>query len=411
MNRISSMAIVPFIAALSGCSSSSATAPVQSAESDAGDFDGPFGAAASDDAGDNTGDDGSSGAIQYEADLSGVQVVPGVKTAASGKGSFALSPDGTTLGYQISFSPADFAPTSVNVHLGAIGENTGTTHQLTPVSTNMTGQIALTVDEQAAIVSDHLYVDAPTQAYPNGELRGQIVLVGAEIFVALPTAAQEVPATASVYSAHASFVMSPDQGSLVYHVVTTAAPTDIRLHRGIGGINGQVAYDLPLGNGLPLEGTLQIGGTTGNSDPTDLENGRFYLNIVTQQNPAGELRGQLIHAGESLFTGVLSGANEVPPIVSQANGGAQSILSADQSTLKYEAEVSGVIPIGAEIDQGQPGQNGPLLDQLTLDQQGALGSLNMTPTIVQILLSGGAYLNVKTPSYASGELRAQLTIR
>jgi hypothetical protein len=414
MNRISSMAIVPFLAALGGCSNGSATAPVQSSTSDAGGgVDGPFGANTGDDSGDNSasGDDGSSGETQYEADLSGAQVVPAVMTSASGKATFALSADGTTLSYQISLSPANFAPTSVNVHLGAIGENTGTTHQLLPISTNMSGQIALTTDEQAAITSDQLYVDVPTQANPNGELRGQIVLEGSEIFVAIPTAPEEVPPTASVYTAHASFVMTPDQGSLIYHVATTASPTDLRLHRGIGGLNGQVAYDLPIGNGLPLDGTLQIGGTTGNSDPTDLENGRFYLNIVTQQDPAGELRGQLIHPGETIFTGVLSGANEVPPVMSQATGGAQSILSVDQSSMKYEVDVSGVIPIGAEIDQAQSGQNGPMLDQLTLDQSGALGTVNTAPSDVQVLLSGGAYVNVKTPSYAGGELRTQLIAR
>jgi hypothetical protein len=409
MKRISSMAIVPFFAALGGCSSSGATATVQSSSSDAGaGVDGPYGVIA---AGDDSGDDGGSGAILYEADLSGAQVVPVVRTGASGKGTFALSADGTTLDYKISLSPADLAPTAVNLHLGAIGENTGTSHQLSPISTNMSGQIALTLDEQGAITSDQLYIDVQTQAYPNGEIRGQLVLVGAEIFVAIPTGAQQVPQTVSAYTANASFVLSPDQGSLIYHMATTATPTDVRLHRGIGGVNGQVAYDLPVGNGLPMNGTLQIGGTVGNSDPMDLENGRFYLNIVTQQNPAGELRGQLLHPGEILLTGVLSGANEVPPVRSQATGGSEFILSADQSSMKYEAVVNGVIPIGAEIDQGQPGANGPLLDQLTLDQSGALGGVTTTPNDVQLLLSGGVYINVKTPSYASGELRGELVRR
>jgi hypothetical protein len=415
MKRISSMAIAPLLAALGGCSSSGASAPVQSSSSDAGGgIDGPFGASANgDDSGDNgnNGDDGGSGAILYEADLGGAQVVPVVTTGASGKATFAFSADGVTLDYKITLSPAGFAPTAVNLHLGAIGENTGTTHQLSPISTAMSGQVALTMDEQAAITSDNLYVDVQTQAHPNGELRGQVVLVGSEIFEAIPTAAQQVPETASVYTAHASFVLSPDQGTLIYHVVTSATPTDVRLHRGIGGVNGQVAYDLSVAGGLPLDGTLQIGGATGNSDPTDLESGRFYLNIVTQQNPAGELRGQLLHPGETLLTGVLSGANEVPPVVSLATGGCQSILSADQSSLKYEAVVNGVIPIGAEIDHGQAGQNGPVLDQLTLDQTGALGTVDTSPSDVQVLLSGGAYVNVKTPSYAGGELRAQLVNR
>jgi hypothetical protein len=410
MKRISSMAIVPFLAALGGCSGSNATTtPVQSSTTDAGvGADGAYATTGDDSGSDSaTGDDGN-GDTPYQADLSGAQVVPSATTSASGTATFSLSADGTTLTYQITLTPATFAPTSVNVHMGAIGENAATTHQLTPISANMSGQIALSIDEQTAITADQLYIDFPTQAYPNGELRGQIVPVGSQIFVAIPTAPQEVPPTVSAYSAHGSFVLSPDQSSLIYHVATTATPTDVRLHRGIGGINGQVAYDLPLGGGLPLDGTLQLDSTTGSTDPTDLQNGRFYLNIVTQQYPAGELRGQVIQPGQTLFAGVLSGANEVTPVVSEATGGAQAILSADQSTLNYEVDVSGIIPIGVEVDQAIAGQNGPVLFELTLDSTGALGTVSATASDVQVLLSGGAYVNVKTPSYASGELRAQL---
>jgi CHRD domain len=400
MKRISSIALMPFAACLGACSSSPSS-PAQPVMTDAGDFDAPQ-ATVDGGAGDDSADPGN-GSTTFEANLSGAEVTPSVTTAASGKGTFSLSPDGTTLAYKVAFLPQDFAPTAVNLHIGAVGESTGTTHQLAPISNPMTGQIMLTMDEQAAITSDQLYVDVPTAANPNGELRGQLVLAGSEIFVANLTGAQQVPLVKSAYTGHASFIMGPDQGTLVYHVVTDATPTDVRLHRAIGGTSGQVAYDLPIGNGLPLDGVLQIGGAAGNSDPTDLEKGRFYLNVVTQQNPAGELRGQLVRPGETLLTGVLSGANEMPPVTSLATGGAQFVLGADHLSLKYEVVVSGVIPIGAEI-----GQAGSTLYQLTLDQTGALGTLNMSAGDAQFLLSGGLFVNVRTPSYSGGELRAQI---
>jgi hypothetical protein len=398
MKPIPSMAIAPFAFLLAGCTNGAngAKAPL-AASPDAGDD----GAATS-------GDDGGSATIDYEATLSGAQVAPTpVQTSASGKGTFTLSSDGTTLAYRIVFAQPDFMPTAVNLHLGAVGQSTNVTHQLMPLGNPMSGQIPLTVDEQTAIVGDQLYVDVATLNHPGGEVRGQLVLPGSEIFVATPTGAQQVPAVMTAYAARASFILTPDQGSLIYYVDTGATPSDLRLHRGIGSINGPVAYDLPINN-LPAEGTLQIGGAGGANDANDLENGRFYLNIVTQQNPAGELRGQLLQPAETLFTGVLSGANEVPPVMTTASGGCQLILSADQSTLKYEAVVSGVIAIAAELDRGLPGQNGSSMRQLTLGQSGAVGSTNMAPDDVQGLMTGSVYLNVKTPSFTNGELRAQL---
>jgi hypothetical protein len=398
MKSILSIAIAALAFLLAACTNSANGAKAQAASPDAGDD----GTAAS-------GDDGGNPTTQYEANLSGAQVSPTpVQTSASGKGTFTLSPDGTTLAYQIVFAQPDFSPTAVNLHLGAVGQNAAVTHQLTPVANPMSGEIALTVDEQTAIGTDQVYVDAPTHNYPGGEIRGQLVLPGSEIFVATPTGAQQVPPVQTAYTASASFILTPDQGSLIYHIETSATPSDVRLHRGIGGTNGPVAYDLSISS-LPADGTVQIGGAGGNSDTSDLENGHFFLNIVTQQNPVGELRGQLVAPGESLFTGILSGANEVPPVMSTATGGCQFILSADQSSLRYEAVVNGIIPIAAEIDRGLPGQNGSSMRQLTLNQSGALGSTSMAPEDVSGLMTGSVYLNVKTASFTSGELRSQLT--
>ena len=51
------------------------------------------------------------------------------------------------------------------------------------------------------------------------------------------------------------------------------------------------------------------------TDAAELTAGRMYVNIQTSTNPAGELRGQIIMPGATLFTGILAGANEVPPVL------------------------------------------------------------------------------------------------
>jgi hypothetical protein len=402
MKRTSYVTIVPMLAALGACSSSSNSpnrAPVSGNDgavaSDAGTGDD----GAADEAA--TGDDGGSSATQYAAALQGAQVAPAVVTASTGTAKLALQADGITLNYDITQNVPN--ATSVNVHIGPAAENGNTTHQLTPVSGHMTGSIMLSMDEQNALAVDQLYIDVESSAHPGGEVRGQITLPGATLFVAHASGSQEVPSVTSAYAAHASFIMSPDQSTMIYHVSTTAVPTDVRVQRGIASINGQTVYSL-TNIGQTFDGTLQLSA----SDPADVQAGRFYLNIVTAANLAGELRGQVLAPGETLFSGVLSGANEVPSVPSQATGSAQFILSADQTLIKYEADVNGIIPTAAEVDNAPPGMNGPMMYQLTLAQQGVQGQAMMAAGNLTKLVNGNVYINVRTASYVNGELRAQL---
>jgi len=208
----------------------------------------------------------------------------------------------------------------------------------------------------------------------------------------------------SNYAAHASFILSQDGTQAVYHVVTGAVPTNVLLMRAIATISpGQVVYPLmPTGSTVDGTLTLQAG------DQADFQANHFFVNIQTAQNPTGELRGQVIPSGSTLYSGALLGSNEVPPISTQATGGAQFVLSPDQKTLAYEIDVSGIIPTSADMDDGAKGKNGQTLYPLTLDQNGALGSINFASGDLPMLQQGLTYANVHTASNPSGELRAQL---
>jgi hypothetical protein len=403
MKRHFHFALLPVVAALGACSSSSSpSGPQQNQASPEGGSGSSAGGGTGDDSSaSGGGDDGGNPAVEYDAPLTHAQVVRATTSPATGTAKFFLQADGTTLNYDITQNVANAQ--AVNLHIGAPGENGAVAHQLTPVSGQMTGSITLSADEQAALPVDQLYLDVTSTAFPDGEIRGQLTLPGATIFVAVPTGAQEVPPINTQYAAHASFILSPDQGTILFHVVTTATPTNVLLQRSIGSLNGQIAYPLtPLGK--TMDGTLQIG----TNDSQDIQAARFYVNIQTAGNPAGELRGQLIAPGELLFTGVLGGTNEVPPVASSATGGTQFVLSADGTTLSYEAIVSGIIPTAMDLDNAPVGQNGSVMYQLTLDQQGALGQTTVTSNDTAALTASSTYVNVHTVSYAAGELRAQL---
>jgi hypothetical protein len=294
-------------------------------------------------------------------------------------------------------------PTSVNLHIGAPLENGNVTHQLTPISQHMKGKVTLNSDETTALAASQLYIDVLSQAHAGGEIRGQITTPGATVFVAVPSGAQEVPPVQSNYVAHASFIISPDGMQALYHVVTGATPTNVLLVRAIASLNGQVVYPLTP-TGSTIDGTL----TLATGDQADVQANHFYVNIETAQNQTGELRGQIIPPGATLYSGALLGRNEVPPVSTQATGAAQFVLSADLSTLAYEIDVSGIIPTAADMDDGAPGRDGAMLYQLTLDQSGAAGNINYASNDLSALQGGDTYANVHTASNPEGELRAQL---
>ena len=412
MKRILSAAVIPLFATLDACSGGSGgsanptkTAVAVDSGVQTGD-DGSSSASSGDDGTNNTGDDGNT-AVEYDAPLSGAQVVPPVSTASTGLAKFFLQEDGVTLTYTIDLSMVP-NPTAVSIHVGAAGDVTPVAHSLTPVSAMMTGQVVLTADEAAALTPDQLYVDVQTMAHPGGEVRGQIALPMATVLVAHPTGAQEVPPVMSAYAAgsHAAFVLSPDQTTVNYHVVTSATPTNILVEQGIAGLNGAILVGLNLSSPTApgtYDGVLQI------TDAAPYLNGEIYVNVETAANQTGELRGQVIDPGETLFSATLSGKNEVPPNGSNATGAVEVILDPTQTTIRYEAVVSGAVPQSIAIFTGMATTpSGTPWYQLTLGASGAVGTQMLATGDAAQFTSGNVFANVFTPSFSTGELRGQL---
>jgi hypothetical protein len=372
----------------------------------------PTSDAAGDDGGtDNTvnttADDGNA-ATEYDATLSGAQVVPQVTTQAASTAKFFLQEDGVTLTYQIDLSMVSGA-TAVNVHVGSPGDVAPVAHSLTPVSAMMTGKITLTADEAAALTSNQLYVDVQTMAHSGGEIRGQITLPMATVLIAMPTGAQEVPPVTSAYAAgtHASFILSPDQTTVSYHVVTAATPTNILIEQGIAGLNGATLVGLNLSSPSArgtYDGNLQV------NDASPYLNGEIYVNIETAAHQTGELRGQIMNPGETLFSATLSGASEVPPNASQATGAVEVFLDPAQANVRYEAVVSGTVPQAISLFTGSAtSAAGAPWYQLTLGASGAVGTQSLAMGDAAQFLAGNVFVDVFTPSFAAnGELRGQL---
>ena len=159
-----------------------------------------------------------------------------------------------------------------------------------------------------------------------------------------PGAAAHYTATTS---GTAQVIVSADKLSFRYHVQSTiTAATAAHIHKGIAGIAGPAIH--PFIAAQTIDGTS----TFAASEADDLALGRWYVNVHTAANAAGEVRGQLMLPGELLYGAVLAGANETPPVVSGATGNGEFILSPDQKSVRYELALFGLTPTLAHIHKG-----------------------------------------------------------
>jgi len=144
---------------------------------------------------------------------------------------------------------------------------------------------------------------------------------------------------------------------------------------------------------------------------------------------AGRL--QNVAFAQQSFTAKLSGSNEVPPVTTSGSGSAVFHLSSDGKSLDYQLNLTNMNSVmGVHIHSGKQGVNGPviaglfnpsmsgpptgavngLLKKRTLTSSDLSGSLagKQISDLVNMIKSGGAYVNVHTSKNQNGEIRGQI---
>jgi NADPH-dependent ferric siderophore reductase len=245
---------------------------------------------------------------------------------------------------------------------------------------------------------------------------------------------QEVPAVASAATGSATITFDNTQSTITVNMPTAGLTnvTASHIHFGKAGANGGVMFSLFAGPGTfpaPLTKTLTSADFTavpGAATFADAVNailsGNAYVNVHTNANPNGEIRGQI---GSAQFTAALSGANEVPAVVSAATGDATVRFNANQSAISVDLTTAGLTNATAShIHFGAAGANGgvmfslfagpgafpsPLTKTLTSADFTAVPGAATYAEAVNAIMSGNAYINVHTQANPNGEIRGQLT--
>lgn len=145
------------------------------------------------------------------------------------------------------------------------------------------------------------------------------------------------------------------------------------------------------------------------------------------------LTGAGANADDELeFEAELSGANEVPPVETEAVGEAEFEVDEDFSEIKFKLkvkEVDGILGVaGAHIHCAPHGENGPVVvflagavpggfvDEVEVEAtftdanviNDACGANVME--LVESMLDGNTYVNVHSPDFPGGEVRGQIVL-
>ncbi len=335
-------------------------------------------------------------------DLRGGQQVPPTGSPNTGCGAFVIDTDANTLSFYIVFSGLAGAETVAHIHGSAApGADAGPLLTLPPGNPK-TGVWNYPQSMEDDILNARTYVNIHSTGFPDGEIRGQICKLMANI-----DALQVVPPTACT-SASGWGVFSIDicKDQLSYYIQLEGAlcGTETAAHiqgPATHGVNAGILHTLPAGN--PKVGTW--------SYPDQMEDailqGLTCVNVLTDTFPGGVIRGQIVHAAAPL-----DGAQQVPPNPSASTGCGFFSIDKELNNLgfdiRYEPLASG--ETGAHIHGfAPPGENGIFIILVLPAANPKLGIWNYGAFEPDVL-AGLTYINIHSQDFVGGEIRGQVVI-
>ncbi|MEM6454168.1 MAG: spondin domain-containing protein [Acidobacteriota bacterium] len=122
--------------------------------------------------------------------------------------------------------------------------------------------------------------------------------------------------------------------------------------------------------------------------------------------PIARVTVRPVRVTESRFAG--SGAQQVPPVATDATAACNLVLSRDQSELTVNCEHDVQNVTVAHVHAGARGENGPIVFPFADPASPISETFAITPDQVDALLAGGYYVNVHSEANPNGEVRAQI---
>ena len=249
----------------------------------------------------------------------------------------------------------------------------------------------------------------------TADARGEATTIG---LIATMNAPSEVPAPAGdVSAARGTFTATATQsanGAALQWQLTftglTGPGTAAHIHIAGRGQPGPVSVPLCGPCTSPASGTANVDAAV----LAALENGGAYVNVHTDTNKPGEIRGQVGVTAPVRTT--LTSRQEVPKpkgAVGPARGSFSATVTKEATTgaITWQLSFSRLTgrAVAAHIHIGRTGRAGPVAVPLCSPcRSGQRGSTAVNAATLAALAAGRAYVNVHTRSNAAGEIRGQL---
>lgn len=201
--------------------------------------------------------------------------------------------------------------------------------------------------------------------------------------------------------------------------------TMVHIHSGFAGENGPVLAGFNKISENPTVFAINteidaLASLPGNDLETFLDGG-WYINLHTNSNPSGHLRGQVFTQEISVSRTKLQGQQENPAVTNAegVSGVGYVTVNPDESEIVANVSVEGFVPfldaaIGpVHLHNGFAGQNGGVFLPL-FPVDGSETSFRGTETDIidsidfARIAQGGTYINVHSAENGSGEVRGQI---
>jgi hypothetical protein len=264
------------------------------------------------------------GGYGFQAEIDGSHEVPPNGTGGEGTGSFVLNGARNELAYNITWVnlSGPLSPAGGHIHVAPAGRSGSIVRAIVAGGDSAAKTISglwrssdsqpLTPALVESLLTGRLYVNLHTQAFPAGEVRGQIDLTTGVGFAARLDGAQT--GTGATGTGTGSIVLNAARTDMSYSLTFFGLTGPLsaaggHFHFGAPGVSGPVVKTIAAGNS-PGAQTVVGGWSSGDATQPltaaavdSLIAGRIYANLHTAAFPAGEIRGQLAF-GAATVTGI-----------------------------------------------------------------------------------------------------------
>jgi uncharacterized protein YunC (DUF1805 family) len=284
----------------------------------------------------------------------------------------------------------------VHLHNGFAGENGGVFLPLFPVGdseTSFSGTEADAIDtiDFERIAQGGTYINVHSAANAGGEVRGQVLRDNIEVVRTELQTEQEVPAVTTPASdsvAGVGYFTFDNQDATFSPIanvsVTGFEATAVHVHRGgVAGVAGPVQIPLIDISEADAPGTrfTAFGEDSTIFSLNGLLAGAYYFNAHSAQNPAGEIRGQILVDEVRALRAELNTAGVVPPTsnVTSATGVGFITVNLESETFNTNVQVFDFDPLPSFVSLNIGGDNNTVFTPLNDESNGffsATGEVN-----------------------------------